>query len=476
MSDHLKTPWEIEAWVEDFPKFNGKVLVVGSGGREHAIAWKLAQSDKAKEILVFPGNPGTSTEGKIKNVKIDTNPNDPGYIDALLKFAKENDIWLVVVGPEQPLVDWIVDKFNEAWIRIFWPSKEAAQLEGSKSFTKDFCGRHNIPTADYKTFEQTEIEKAKQYVRDNQNFPNPIVIKEDGLAGGKGVTLAKTQKEAEKAIDEAFEKWSKVVIEEFLEGEEVSMIFMVDKNGNIIPMVSSQDHKKRNDWDLWPNTWGMGAYAPVSHIMTPELQKEVIKEIIRPTIDWMNSEGKPFTGFLYAWLMIDKKKKAKLLEYNVRFGDPETQVVLPLLDSDFLEMCLAWSEWKLDTIQNVQWSTKKAITVVLSAKSYPESWSKGEAINLPDKIPDDIIIFHAGTAKNKDGQLVTNGGRILDVTAIADTMEEASKKVYAVIAQIEELNPWEELDPWLFHYRTDIWKSAINAELFKDLREWLIEL
>lgn len=448
-----------EAWVEKIPEFNGKVLVIGSGGREHAIAWKLAQSDKAEKILVFPGNPGTSTEGKIKNAEIDTNPNNPEYIDALLKFAKENDIWLVVVWPEQPLVDWIVDRFEAEWIRIFWPSEKAAELEWSKDFTKKICDKYKIPTADYKTFEQTEIEKAKQYVRDNQNFPNPIVIKEDGLAAGKWVTIAQNQKEADDAIDKALKKeWSKVVIEEFLKGEEVSMIFMVDKNGNIIPMVSSQDHKKRNDWDLWPNTWGMGAYAPVSHIMTPELQKEVIKEIIRPTIDWMNSEGTPFTGFLYAWLMIGDDWKLNLLEYNVRFGDPETQVVLPLLDSDFLEMCLAWSEWKLDTIQNVQWSTKKAITVVLSAKSYPESWSKGKSINLPDEIPDNIIIFHAGTKKDEAGKLVTNGGRILDVTAIADTMEKASKKVYAVIAQIEELNPW------FFHYRTDIWKSSINAE------------
>jgi phosphoribosylamine--glycine ligase len=459
MSDHLKNPWEIEAWVENFPKFNGKVLVIGSGGREHAIAWKLAQSDKAEEILVFPGNPGTSTKGKIKNAEIDTNPNDPGYINALLEFAKENDIWLVVVGPEQPLVDWIVDKFNEAWIRIFWPSKEAAELEWSKDFTKKVCDKYKIPTADYKTFEETEIEKAKQYVRDNQKFPTPMVIKEDGLAAGKWVTIAQNQKEADDAIDKALKKeWSKVVIEEFLEGKEVSMIFMVDKNRNIIPMISSQDHKKRNDWDEWKNTWGMGAYAPVFHIMTPELEEEIMEKIIRPTVDWMSKEGKPFTGFLYAWLMIGDDWELNLLEYNVRFGDPETQVVLPLLDSDFLEMCLAWAEWNLDTIQDVQWSTKKAITVVLAAKSYPESWDKNTSINLPDEIADDIIIFHAGTAKNEVGQLVTNGGRILAVTAIADTMKEASKKIYAIIEEIEELNSW------LFHYRTDIWKSAIDAE------------
>ncbi len=441
-----------EAWVEDFPKFNGKILVVGSGGREHTIVSELSQSERAEEIFVTRWNPGILAEEKVKNVDI-----APTDIDALLKFAEEEKIWLVVVGPELPLVNWIVDKFEAEWIRIFWPTKEAAKLEGSKAFTKEFCTKYSIPTADYEIFEQTQIEKAKEYIKQKNEFP--IVIKEDGLAAWKWVTIAKTQEEAETAIDEAFKKWSKIVIEEYLDGEEVSMIFMVDKNGHISPMVSSQDHKKRNDWDEWPNTWGMGAYAPASHIMTSELEAEVIKEIIKPTIDWMNSEGKTFTGFLYAWLMISKKnKKAKLLEYNVRSGDPETQVILPLSKVDFLELCLAWSEWRLNTVNQVQEDTRKAINIVLAMESYPKEWTNGIPINLPQITDSNVKILHSGTAKNEDGQLVSAGGRILNVRVIANTMEEASEKAYAVIAQIEELNPK------VFHYRTDIWKSSINAE------------
>lgn len=463
--------WEMESGIEskNIIDFNGKVLVIGSGGREHALAWKLAQWERVTEVYVMPGNGGTEEEGSIiKNVPgIDISDNE-----AVIAWAKENDIGLTVVGPEDPLAAGIVDDMESEWLRVFGPSKAASQLESSKTFTKEICEKYNIPTAGYGSF--TEDKAAKEYAEKLAEKWYPVVIKEDGLKQGKGVTIAQNHKEMMEAISTAltanydkreaigdgveWEELDRVVIEEFLEWEELSMIFMIDRWWNIIPMSSSQDHKGRDNGNKGPNTGGMWAYSPADHLLQDQNTQDIIDTIIQPTIDAMKARGEDFSGFLYAGLMITKDGP-KLLEYNVRFGDPETQPTMMRLESDFAEMCLAGSVDKLDIIEDVQWSTKKAVTIVLAANWYPGSYNKGEALTLPDVTGiDSVKIFHAGTKKDEKGNLITSGWRWLAVTGIADTYADAKKQAMIIIEQIEGENPD------IYFYRTDIAQSAIDNE------------
>ena len=426
------------------------VLIIGSGGREHALAWKAAQSDKVTKVFVAPGNAGSALEDKVENVNIGVEA-----IDELVAFAKDNQVGLTIVGPEAPLVIGVVDSFNNAGLKCFGPTKGAAQLEGSKAFTKDFLARHKIPTAAYQNF--TEIEPAKAYVRE---VGTPIVIKADGLAAGKGVIIAQNEAEADAAIDDmlAGNKFGnaghRVVVEEFLQGEEASFIVMVDGE-NILPLATSQDHKARDNGDKGPNTGGMGAYSPAP-VVTPEMHDRIMQQVIVPTVEGMAKEGHPYTGFLYAGVMIDSDGVPKVLEFNCRFGDPETQPIMSRLNSDLVDLCLTAVDGKLDTAK-AEWDPRAAIGVVMAAGGYPDSYPKGDVITGLDAVNDINTIgkvFHAGTAE-KDGKIVTNGGRVVCVVALGDSVTEAQQKAYQAVDKIS----WDKV-----YYRTDIGHRAIARE------------
>ena len=425
-----------------------KILVIGGGGREHALAWKAAQSNDVEIVYVAPGNAGTAHEPKLQNVDINAEE-----IHALTVFAQSNQIDLTIVGPEAPLVLGVVDNFQAAGLRCFGPTQGAAQLEGSKAFTKDFLARHHIPTAAYGNF--TDVDEAIAYI---QQQGAPIVVKADGLAAGKGVILAQTEDEAIAAVRDmlagnAFgEAGHRVVIEEFLTGEEASFIVMVDGE-HILPMATSQDHKARDDGDTGPNTGGMGAYSPAP-VVTQEIFDRAMREVVEPTVRGMASEGNPYTGFLYAGLMIGSDGTPKVLEYNCRFGDPETQPILMRLKSDLVVLCNAALDKKLDTI-TTEWDPRPSLGVVLAAGGYPASYNKGDIITgLPAETPDSKV-FHAGTTE-KGGQTVTNGGRVLCAVALGNTVAEAQKKAYQLVEQIH----WNGV-----YYRRDIGYRAIAREI-----------
>lgn len=406
-----------------------QVLIIGSGGREHALAWKVAQNPQVETIYVAPGNAGTALEHKVQNVNIGITD-----IPALVAFAQDKAIELTIVGPEAPLVIGVVDAFRAAGLPIFGPTQGAAQLEGSKAFTKDFLARHNIPTAAYANF--TEIEPALAYVREKGA---PIVVKADGLAAGKGVIVAMTLQEAEDAIQDmlagnAFgSAGSRVVVEEFLDGEEASFIVMVDGE-NALPMATSQDHKRVGDADTGPNTGGMGAYSPAP-VVTQEIHDRVMREVIYPTVRGMAAEGNTYTGFLYAGLMIDKTGAPKVIEYNCRFGDPETQPIMMRLQSDLVELCQAAIAGKLDQVES-KWDPRASIGVVLAAGGYPGDYAKGDVISgLPTQDTAGQKVFHAGTETQGD-QVVTNGGRVLCATALGNTVLEAQQRAYQLADQI----------------------------------------
>lgn len=406
-----------------------QVLIIGSGGREHALAWKVAQNPQVDTIYVAPGNAGTALEHKVQNVNIGITD-----IPALVAFAQDKAIELTIVGPEAPLVIGVVDAFRAAGLPIFGPTQGAAQLEGSKAFTKDFLARHNIPTAAYANF--TEIEPALAYVREKGA---PIVVKADGLAAGKGVIVAMTLQEAEDAIQDmlagnAFgSAGSRVVVEEFLDGEEASFIVMVDGE-NVLPMATSQDHKRVGDADTGPNTGGMGAYSPAP-VVTQNVHDRVMREVIYPTVRGMAAEGNTYTGFLYAGLMIDSTGAPKVIEYNCRFGDPETQPIMMRLQSDLVELCQAAIAGKLDQVES-KWDPRASIGVVLAAGGYPGDYTKGEVISgLPTQESAGQKVFHAGTETQGD-QVVTNGGRVLCATALGNTVLEAQQRAYQLADQI----------------------------------------
>ena len=425
-----------------------KILIIGSGGREHALAWKAAQSPLAKQVFVAPGNAGTALEKNIENVAIGAED-----ITALLEFAKNNTIDLTIVGPEAALVDGIVDVFTENGLKIFGPTKAAAQLEGSKAFTKDFLERHNIPTAFYGNF--TEIEPAVAYIEEKGA---PIVIKADGLAAGKGVILAQTNDEAAAAVKDMLagnkfgDAGARVVIEEFLYGEEASFICMVDGK-NILPMASSQDHKARDNGDIGPNTGGMGAYSPAP-VVTAEMHERIMQMVIEPTVKGMSDEGNSFTGFLYAGVMINDEGIPKVLEYNVRFGDPETQPIMMRLKSDLVQHCLDAIDGKLDSAET-QWDERTSIGIVLAAGGYPENYDKGDVISgLENTETESTKVFHAGTTE-KDGNIVTNGGRVLCAVALGNSVTEAQESAYQLVDKIS----WNNI-----YFRTDIGHRAIARE------------
>ena len=425
-----------------------KILIIGNGGREHAFAWKCSQSKKVTQIYVAPGNGGTAKEEKVKNINIDAED-----IENLLAFAKEKNIALTIVGPEAPLVLGIVDKFNAAGLPCFGPNAKAAQLEGSKSFTKDFLLRHNIPTAEYACF--SELNLAIDYIKSRGA---PIVVKADGLAAGKGVFVAMTVDDAITAAkdilgDKSFgSAGSKIVIEEFLVGEEASYIVVTDGT-EVISLATSQDHKARDNNDLGPNTGGMGAYSPAP-IVTEALKLRVMNEIINPTLEGLKKDGIDYLGFLYAGLMIDGAGNPKILEYNCRFGDPETQPIMMRLESDFVELCEATLNGSLLN-HNVQWSKKVALGVVMAAGGYPIKYESGKQIFGLESVKDDTSkVFHAGTSLEKD-KLLTAGGRVLCVVGMGDNTKEAQQTSYKSVGKIT----WEDE----FH-RNDIGYRAIESE------------
>lgn len=426
-----------------------KVLMIGGGGREHALAWKLAQSKQVEQVFVAPGNAGTATEAKLTNVAIAATD-----LDSLVDFARDEQIGLTVVGPEAPLVEGVVDRFQTAGLTIFGPTQAAAQLEGSKSFTKDFLARHDIPSADYQTF--TEVEPALAYL---SKMGAPIVIKADGLAAGKGVIVALSETEAEAAIRDMLEAnafgdaGARVVIEEFLEGEEASFIVMVDGE-HVVPMATSQDHKRAYDGDTGPNTGGMGAYSPAP-VVTPEVDARIMEQVILPTVRGMAAEGNAYTGFLYAGLMIDAAGNPKVIEYNCRFGDPETQPIMLRLTSDFAELCLAGAEGRLAG-QRCEWDSRAAVGVVLAAGGYPGSYRKGDVIHgLAAAETTGCKVFHAGTAQNAQGDIITAGGRVLCVTALGDSVSAAQQQAYQGVNAIH----WDGVE-----CRRDIAFRAIARE------------
>lgn len=425
-----------------------KILVIGNGGREHALAWKAAQSPLAERIFVAPGNAGTALEPALQNVAI-----SPTDIQGLLKFALNEKIDLTIVGPEAPLVIGVVDAFRSAGLKIFGPTQAAAQLEGSKAFTKDFLARHQIPTAEYQNF--TEVKPALAYVREKGA---PIVIKADGLAAGKGVIVAMTLQEAEDAIQDmlagnAFgDAGHRIVVEEFLDGEEASFIVMVDGE-NVLPMATSQDHKRVGDGDTGPNTGGMGAYSPAP-VVTDEIHQRVMDEVIWPTVRGMATEGNVYTGFLYAGLMIDKSGQPKVIEFNCRFGDPETQPIMLRLQSDLVDLCLAAVDGKLDQKDSL-WDPRPSLGVVLAAGGYPGDYVNGEPIHgLPVEEVADGKVFHAGTTM-QDDRVVTNGGRVLCVTALGEDVAAAQQRAYQLAKPIS----------WNGSFcRSDIGYRAINRQ------------
>ncbi len=424
------------------------VLIIGSGGREHALAWKVAQAESISNVFVAPGNAGSAGEAKVSNVNIGVED-----IDALVAFAQKENIGLTIVGPEAPLVIGVVDAFTQAGLKCFGPTEGAAQLEGSKAFTKDFLAKHDIPTAAYQVF--TDADKACGYIAEQGA---PIVVKADGLAAGKGVIVAETVEQAQEAardmlIDNKFgDAGARVVVEEFLAGEEASFICMVDGD-NILPLATSQDHKARDNGDLGPNTGGMGAYSPAP-VVTPEMHDRIMQEVIVPTVEGMKSDGYPYTGFLYAGIMIDANGVPKVLEYNCRFGDPETQPIMMRLQSDLAELCLAAIDKRLDQV-TAKWDSRAALGVVLAAGGYPESYAKGAVISGLDSCDTDSCkTFQAGTAM-ADGNVVTAGGRVLCVTALGDTVTQAQELAYESVKKIS----WDGM-----FCRTDIGYRAIARE------------
>ena len=425
-----------------------KVLIVGGGGREHALAWKAAQSGQVELVYVAPGNAGTSIENKIENVAISAED-----IPALKTFAENEKISLTIIGPEVPLVAGIVDEFQRAGLPCFGPTKAAAILEGSKSFTKDFLKKYKIPTADYDVF--TEIEPAVSYVKSKSI---PIVIKADGLAAGKGVVIATTEDEAISTIEDMLsgnkfgEAGHRVVVEEFLQGEEASFIAMVDGK-NILPLASSQDHKARDEGDTGPNTGGMGAYSPAP-VVDAAMHDRIMQEVIVPTVEGMESEGRTYTGFLYAGIMITKDGTPKTLEFNCRFGDPETQPIMMRLKSDLVELCLAAIKGNLNEC-NAEWDERAALGVVTASAGYPASASKGDVITgLDNANNENVKVFHAGTANNND-DIVTAGGRVLCVTGLGESVTQAQAEAYKSLNKIS----YEGM-----FYRKDIGYRAVNRE------------
>jgi phosphoribosylamine--glycine ligase len=424
------------------------ILIIGSGGREHALAWKAAQNPAVETVFVAPGNAGTATDAKLRNLDIDV-------LDfaKLADFAEANQVALTIVGPEVPLVAGVVDYFQARNLPCFGPSKGAAQLEGSKVFTKDFLARHNIPSAAYRSF--TDIEPALTYLR---AMGAPIVIKADGLAAGKGVIVAETLEQAEDAVRDmlsgnAFgEAGCRVVIEEFLAGEEASFIVIADGKC-VLPMATSQDHKRMGDGDTGPNTGGMGAYSPAP-VVTDTVHQRVMDEVIMPTIRGMAAEGNPYVGFLYAGLMIDAEGTPKVIEYNCRFGDPETQPILMRLQSDLVTLCSAALDGTLERCKT-EWDPRPAVGVVLAAGGYPNDYAKGHPIKGLDAAAKlEGKVFHAGT-RLEDGKTVTNGGRVLCATALGNSVTDAQKNAYALARTIE----WQDV-----YMRTDIAYRAIERE------------
>ena len=425
-----------------------KILVIGGGGREHALAWKLAQSPRVSEILVAPGNAGTATETKCRNVDVAVSD-----IDGLLALALREGVELTVVGPEIPLVAGVVDRFREAGLRIFGPTAAAAQLEGSKAYAKEFLARHAIPTAHYAVF--TDVEPALAYLHQHGA---PIVVKADGLAAGKGVIVATTLAEAADAVRDMLSgnafgaAGARVVIEEFLDGEEASFISMVD-GAHALPMATSQDHKRVGDGDTGPNTGGMGAYSPAP-VVTPAVHARVMREIVEPTVRGMIADGAPFTGFLYAGLMIDADGAPKVIEFNVRFGDPETQPVMLRLRSDLVDLIDAALAQRLDSIE-ADWDPRPSLGIVMAAANYPETPRSGDVIDgLAAEPAPGSKVFHAGT-RLRDGVVVTAGGRVLTACALGDSIVDAQQRAYAATAPIR----WDGE----FH-RADIGWRAIARE------------
>ena len=425
-----------------------KILIVGSGGREHALAWKVRQSPKATQVFVAPGNAGTALEPGITNVDLAVDD-----IPGLLAFAQSKRVDLTIVGPEVPLVKGLVDAFSDAGLACFGPKAAQAQLEGSKAFCKDFMARHKIPTADYQTF--TEVAAAIEYIRAKGA---PIVVKADGLAAGKGVIVAQTEAEAIAAVEDMLsgnsfgEAGHRVVVEEFLEGEEASFIVMAD-GLHALAMATSQDHKARDNGDQGPNTGGMGAYSPAP-VVTQEIHDKVMAEVILPTLKGMSDDGLPYTGFLYAGLMISKNGAIKVLEYNCRFGDPETQPIMMRLKSDLIDLCFAALGQRLDQV-STRWDPRPALGVVLAAGGYPDDYAKGHVISgLPEHSDTEAKVFHAGTSQDQ-GQVVTAGGRVLCACALGDDIADAQVKAYALASKIA----WQDI-----YYRTDIGFKAIARD------------
>ena len=420
------------------------ILIIGSGGREHALAWKCAQSPDVEHVYVAPGNAGTAMEPKVENIAIGATD-----IERLIRFASENGVTLTIVGPEAPLVIGIVDAFTEAGLRCFGPTKAASRLEGSKRFTKEFLARHHIPTADYASF--SELEPARAHIH---NVGAPIVVKADGLAAGKGVIVAQSEQEAISAVEDmlggnAFgDAGHCVVIEEFLSGEEASFIVMVDGE-HVLPLATSQDHKPRDNGDKGPNTGGMGAYSPAP-VITPQLHERILEQIVYPTVRGLAAEGTPYTGFLYAGLMIAPDGTSRVLEYNCRFGDPETQPIMMRLESDLVELCNKALDGQLHQAE-AKWDPRPALGVVMAASGYPGSYRKGDLISGLGTDTADLKVFHAGTVR-KDHQIVTNGGRVLCVTALGETIAEAQERAYTRVRQIH----WNGV-----YYRTDIGHRAV---------------
>ncbi|MEQ1558412.1 MAG: phosphoribosylamine--glycine ligase [Methyloglobulus sp.] len=423
-----------------------KILIVGSGGREHALAWKVKQSPKVAEVFVAPGNAGTAIEAGVENIDISVTD-----IHGLLAFAQAEQIDLTIIGPEVPLTMGIVDRFKEAGLHCFGPTAKAAQLEGSKSYCKDFMVRYNIPTAKYQSF--TDQEQAIAYIKSQGA---PIVVKADGLAAGKGVVVAQTVQEAVNAVEDMLSgnvfgaAGSRVVVEEFLQGEEASFIVIADGK-QALAMATSQDHKARDNGDQGPNTGGMGAYSPAP-VVTPDIHHRVMQEVIAPTLAGMATDGHPYTGFLYAGLMISPDGAIKVLEYNCRFGDPETQPIMMRLKSDLVELCEAALAGNLDKTTS-DWDDRAALGVVMAAGGYPDTYQQGAVISgLPEQEADGVKVFHAGTQAGGDA-IVTAGGRVLCACALGETIKEAQIKAYGLAKNIH----WDNV-----YYRTDIGFKAIK--------------
>ena len=424
------------------------ILIIGSGGREHALAWKCAQSPRVDEVLVAPGNAGTAREDKVRNVDVSSDD-----IEALLRLAQTEKVGLTIVGPEAPLVAGIVDRFNELGLPCFGPTAAGAQLEGSKAFTKDLLARHSIPTADYQNF--SELEPALAYIREQGA---PIVIKADGLAAGKGVIVAMTPAEAEQAATDMLaggsfgEAGARIVVEEFLAGEEASFIVITDGD-TILPMATSQDHKARDEGDVGPNTGGMGAYSPAP-VVTPDIEARIMDEVIGPTLDGMKADDNPYLGFLYAGLMIMADGTPKVIEFNCRMGDPETQPIMARLKSDLVDICLSTLEGDLQDREAV-WDTRAALGVVMAAGGYPASYAKGKVISgLDGDDSNTQKVFHAGTTTEGDA-VTTSGGRVLCVVGLGDTVADAAQDAYAAVDKID----WEDV-----YIRRDIGHRAIARE------------